>query len=244
MKCAILQPSFIPWRGYFHQIQRADVFVFLDSVQYDKHGWRNRNQIKTPQGPQWLTIPVSSSGTYAGLPISDVRIAENPRWRDKHVATITQNYRRAPFWSAFQGLVDDIYNMPYELLVDLTCNSTKLIARALGIQDTVFVRSSELNASGERTDRLIDILKKVGAKHYISGPSARSYLETDKLRAEGITFEYMHYEYPEYPQLYGAFEPKVSVLDLLFNVGNDARSFIWMHDEAGEATTNWASSES
>ncbi len=227
MNCVILQPSFIPWRGYFHQIQRADLFVFYDCVQYDKHGWRNRNRIKTAQGAQWLTIPVAAGGACQGLLIRDVTVASDSAWRRKHLATIEQNYRKAPFWRDYAPLVEEIYALPDPRLADITCAATEAIARALGITHTRFVRSSELAARGEKTDRLLDVLTRLGATHYISGPSARDYIEADKLAAAGITLEYMVYDYPPYSQLHGPFDGHVSILDLLFNVGPDAPRYIW-----------------
>jgi len=227
MKCVILQPSFIPWRGYFHQIQKADLFVFYDCVQYDKHGWRNRNKIKTGQGAQWLTIPVNAAGVYDGLLIRDVTIAKTDSWRRKHMAAIEMCYRKTPYWSLYKPLVDDIYAMDVPNLADLTCAATVKIARTLGIEHTHFIRSSELNAIGEKTDRLLNILEKAGADHYISGPSAQDYIESDKFERAGITLEYMSYDYPEYPQQYGSFEGGVSILDLLFNVGPEAPRYIW-----------------
>ena len=230
MKCVILQPSFIPWRGYFHQIHLADLFVFYDCVQFDKHGWRNRNKIKTAQGTQWLTIPVNTSGSYDGLPIHEVTIAKDDSWRRKHLAAIEQNYHKSPYWSSYKPLVERIYAMGVEKLADQTCASTIEIARALGIQHTRFIRSSELNAVGEKTERVLDVLKKVRADHYISGPSAREYIEAEKFEQAGITLEYMNYDYPQYSQQYGAFEGGVSILDLLFNVGPEAPQYIWDRD--------------
>ncbi len=228
MKAVILQPSYIPWRGYFHQIQKSDVFVFYDCVQYDKHGWRNRNKIKTRNGPQWLTIPVNSKGCVSdGLAIKDVSIVWNANWAEKHLKTIRLNYAKAPFFSNYQELLEDIYARRDANLSDLTCATTEMTARALGITHTRFIKSSQLPAEGTKTDRLLSILKYLNATHYISGPSAQSYMEVDKFDAAGITVEYMRYDYPEYPQLHGAFEPQVSVLDLLFNTGPDVGRYIW-----------------
>lgn len=227
MNCVILQPSFIPWRGYFHQIQKADVFVFYDCVQYDKRGWRHRNKIKTPQGPQWLSVPVNASGSHEGLAIKDVPIAEDGKWRRKHLAAFEQNYRKAPHYETIKPLLERIYALEGPNLVDLTCPATEMIAAALGIGSTRFVRSSTLDARGQKTDRLLEVLAKVGATHYISGPSARDYLEIDKFTEAGISVEFMSYDYSSYPQLHGDFEPAVTVLDLLFNAGPDAGRFIW-----------------
>lgn len=227
MKCVILQPSFIPWRGYFHQIHKSDIFVLLDCVQYDKRGWRNRNRIKTSQGAQWLTIPVNTTGTYQGLLICDISIAQDQSWRRKHFASIEHNYRKAPYWKKYAVLVEEIYALPGDRLVDITCPSTEMIARHLGSSNTRFLRSSSLEAKGKKTDRLLDILNKVGATHYISGPSARNYIEEEKFDAAGITLEYMTYNYPEYPQMHGPFDAQVSILDLLFNLGPEAPQYIW-----------------
>ena len=230
MKCVILQPSFIPWRGYFHQIFKADIFVFYDCVQYDKHGWRNRNKIKTRQGAQWLSIPVNTKGATDGLAICDVTIAKDDVWKRKHLAAIELNYRKSPYWNHYKSLVEYIYSREDERLADLTCATTIEIARCLGIHHTRFVRSSELEAVGQKTDRILDVLKKIGGTHYISGPSARDYIDAEKFAAAGITLEYMTDNYPEYPQLHGPFEGGVTILDLLFNVGPDAPRYIWAKD--------------
>lgn len=227
MKCVILQPSFIPWRGYFHQIYLADVFIFFDCIQYDKHGWRNRNKIKTSGGIQWLTIPVNSAGTYHGRLIQDITIAEDTSWRRKHLSTIRQAYRKSRYWEKYYWLIDWIYSFKGRYLADLTCESTIQIAQTLGFQHTKFIRSSKLDARGEKTDRLLDILRRVGASHYISGPSARNYIEPEKFAAAGIKLEYMTYDYPDYPQLYEPFDGRVSILDLLFNVGPEAPRYIF-----------------
>lgn len=228
MTCVILQPSYIPWRGYFHQIHKADLFVFYDDVQYDERGWRNRNQIKTPTGLQWLTIPVQTKGVRsAKTSIKDIRMVPNTSWHVNHWRSLQRNYSRAPFFKQYAARLGEYYATDSEFLADFTIRLTIRLARELGIEHTQFVRSSELRAEGTKTDRLLSILTQVGAKHYVSGPSAKDYIEPEKFAAAGITLEYMNYNYPEYPQLYGAFEPAVTVLDLLFNVGADAPKFIW-----------------
>jgi hypothetical protein len=228
VKAVILQPSYIPWRGYFHQIARADVFIFYDDVQYDKHGWRNRNRIKTQAGPQWLTIPVSSHGVVMEhIPICQVGIAWDKPWNKQHWKAIQYAYGRAPFFKEYAGLLEPFFARQDAYLADLTIDLTVTLARVLGIEQTRFIRSSELaGVSGQKTDRLVQILKKVGADHYISGPSARDYIEADLFAAAGISLEYMAYHYPDYPQLYPPFDPQVSILDLLFMTGPDALNFI------------------
>ncbi len=226
MKCVILQPSYLPWRGYFDLLRRADVFVFYDDVQYDKHGWRNRNRFKTSAGTKWLTIPVHSAGNVeTGLPINEVRTGGG--WARKHLATIQQSYRKAPCYAEHAALVESFFADPPELLAELTISTTERLAAALGITGTRFVRSSQLGIGGHRTDRLLAILQHLGATHYISGPSARAYLDDAAFAAAGITLEYMTYAYPEYEQLYPPYDPQVSVLDLMFMKGQDAGRYIW-----------------
>jgi len=228
MKCVINQPNYIPWRGYFDQIQKADVFVFYDDVQYDKHGWRNRNRIKTANGPIWLTIPVKKKGAVKNhTAINEIFIDWKCDWFRKHWKTIEQAYGKAPFFDVYASRVKETYEQRYDKLADLTIELTVFIAGILGISGTKFVRSSSLNATGKKTDRLLEILRQLGAGHYISGPAAKDYLNKDKLAAAGISTEYMVYDYPVYSQLYPPYDPQVSVLDLLFMKGPESAKYIW-----------------
>lgn len=227
MKCVILQPSYIPWRGFFDQIARADVFVFYDDVQYDKHGWRNRNRIKTHQGPIWLTIPVFSKGAVSQhLLINQVEINNQKPWTDKHLSTLKQAYGKAPYFNRYIDLLERYFKNPPQMLADFNIDLSIALARELGIHHTRFIRSSELKVGGQKTDRLIVILEKLGANHYISGPSARNYIQPEKFAAAGIQLTYMQYNYPEYPQLYPPYDPQLSILDLLFMTGPEAMSYI------------------
>lgn len=235
MNVVILQPSYIPWRGYFDQIRRAELFVFYDDVQYDKRGWRNRNQIKTPNGKKWLTIPVHSRGAQSDrIPINQIRISWDSDWSKDHFMTLQHNYRKAPFFERSLPLLQTFYQRRDDFLADFTIDFTIALTRELGIHHTRFTRSSELNVTGEKTDRLIAVLEKVGATHYISGPSARDYIEPEKFAQAGISLEYMEYNYPEYPQPYPPYDPFVSILDLLFMTGPDALDYITgkSHDAA------------
>jgi hypothetical protein len=226
MKCVILQPSYVPWRGYFHQIWKADCFIFYDDVQYDTRGWRNRNRIKTPQGVKWLTIPVYHKGVRAeGTLIKDVRICPDTKWQDKHRRALEHSYSKTPFFSTYMPLLENFYKARWEFLSDLTIEMSMALASELGVR-TRFLRSSTLQVEGSKTDRLLNLLKKVGATHYISGPSAKSYLEEERLWDEGISVEYMSYDYCEYTQLYPPYVAEVSVLDLLFMTGPAAMQFV------------------
>lgn len=227
MIAVILQPSYIPWRGYFDQIRRADLFIFYDDVQYDKHGWRNRNQVKTAHGKKWLTVPVHSGGVTQGISVKDVRIDWTKPWPQQHIRSLTSSYNKAPFFKRYLPLLESMYARRDESIADFTIETTIALARQLGIQHTRFQRSSEIDGiAGEKTGRLIQILKKVGASHYISGPAARDYIEADKFSQAGIGLEFMEYKYPEYIQFYPPYDPNVSALDLLFMMGDRAASYI------------------
>ena len=228
MKAVILQPSYIPWRGYFHQAQKADVFVFYDDVQYDKRGWRNRNRIKTAAGPRWLTIPVRARGAQIEhTPINTVRVCWDEPWNETHWKSICHAYSKAPFFKSFAPLLEERYSSHPELLADFTIELTLALAQVLGLTNTRFLRSSELvGITGTKTERLLSILQNIGATHYISGPAARSYIEEPLFEAAGISLEYMAYDYPEYPQLYPPFEAQVSILDLLFMTGPEALRYL------------------
>jgi len=228
VNCVILQPSYIPWRGYFHLIQKADVFVFYDDVQYDRHGWRNRNRIKTPAGPKWLTIPLHSTGNpLHDTRICDMRTVEEANWRIKHFETLRHNYAKAPYFADYRPMLERWYAEPAPLLADFTIRSTIDLAHALGITKTRFLRSSSLSCTGSKSERLLQLLKRLQATNYLSGPAARDYLDVSSLAAHGIQVEWMTYSYSEYPQLYPPFDPQLSALDLLLNTGPDAAKFIW-----------------
>lgn len=231
MRCVILQPSYIPWRGYFHQIQKADLFIFYDDVQFDRRGWRNRNRVKTSSGVQWLTVPVNSSASsgvqWNELQIRDVTINWDTPWNRKHLETLARSYWRSPHYKRYETMLERFYSQQTEKLADLTIGMTIELARELGIEGTQFLRSSTLGAERSKTDRLIDLLSKVGATHYISGPSACDYLDEAAFASAGIALEFMSYRYPEYEQLHPPYDPQVSVLDLLMMKGPDAGRYIW-----------------
>jgi hypothetical protein len=227
MNCVILQPSYIPWRGYFDQINRADVFVFYDDVQYDKHGWRNRNQIQTAQGRQWLTIPVHTSHVVDNsIPINQVEIDWSKPWNKSHWKTITYAYGRAPYFRSFASLLESFYQRHDQYISNFTIDLTIALAHEMGIRHTQFTRSSLMQLAGRKSDRLVQILTLLGATHYISGPSAKDYIDPGLFASAGITLEYIDYNYPQYPQLHQPFDPNLTILDLLFNTGPRALEYI------------------
>lgn len=222
-RVAIIQSSYIPWKGYFDIIRSVDEFVLLDDAQFTRRDWRNRNIIKTAAGAQWLTIPVETKGRF-DAPIDTIRIA-GP-WADQHWATLRHVYARAPHFARLAPRIAAMYRTLGEETMLSAVNRCALeeICSVLGI-DTPIRWSREYPVRGVRTDRLLSICVAAGATEYLSGPSARNYLELDKFAAAGITVRFVDYSgYPEYSQLHGPFEHGVSILDLLFNLGDDSLS--------------------
>lgn len=235
MKCVILQPSYIPWRGYFHQIEKADIFVFLDDVQFDRRGWRNRNRIKTAKGTRWLTVPVfSRNHQLEQTPINEIPICWDRAWNSTHWNSLRHAYGKAPFFDDYAPTLEKIYRSRPSLLADFTIELTILLSEQLGLGGKRFIRSSMLGVGGAKTDKVIAVLEKLGASHYISGPSAKEYIEAEKFEAAGIELEYMDYRYPEYEQLHPPYDPQVSILDLLFMKGPRAAELIWANPFAAQ----------
>jgi len=169
MIVTVLQPSYMPWRGYFHQILKSDLFISYDDVQYDKHGWRNRNRIKTANGVQWITIPVITSGVITNkTSIKEIKIDWNRNWNEKHWQMIKQNYSKAPYFHLYSAKFEEAYIQHPTYLADFTIELMIMISEMLGIHATKFIRSSELTGiTGNKTDRLISIWKSWGYKIYL-----------------------------------------------------------------------------
>lgn len=222
---AILQSNYVPWRGYFDLIAAVDEFILYDEVQYTKHDWRNRNLIKTPQGRQWLTVPVKSRGLL-GQPVREAEIAGRV-WAAKHWKSLEANYRRAPHFEAVATLLRPVYlEREHGQLSALNRQLIELVCRALGIT-TRITDARDYRLEGDRNERLVGLCRQAGAARYLSGQAARSYLDERRFTDGGVAVEWFDYDgYAEYPQLWGAFEPRVSVLDLLFNCGPRAAQYL------------------
>jgi len=230
---AILQSNYIPWKGYFDIIHDVDTFVFYDDVQYTSFDWRNRNIIKTPGGPLWLTIPV---GTSRHRRICDVEIPATG-WAARHIRSLRHHYGRAPHFRRYEAFLEDVYlGRTWHSLSDLNQHIIKTVASEfLGIR-TEFHDSREFEATAKKADRLLEVLDRLGAGVYVSGPAAKDYISEQQFEDAGIELVWKDYEgYPEYPQLHPPFSHKVTILDLLFHVGPEAPSFIWgWRDQASQ----------
>ena len=224
-RVAIVQSNYIPWRGYFDLISQVDEFILFDDAQYTKRDWRNRNRIKAPNGSIWLTIPVEVKGK-RDQKIKDTVISD-PGWSRNHWRTIVYNYSKTKYFSRYQELFEELYLERNEnLLSQVNYKFVTAICDLLGIE-TKLAWSSEYRLVEGKTERLVDLCKQAGANEYLSGPTARGYIDEELFRNDGIELRYMDYSgYSEYEQLYPPFESGVSIIDLIFNEGPDARKYI------------------
>lgn len=223
-RVAVLQSNYIPWKGYFDIIHDVDEFIFYDDVQYTKNDWRNRNRIKTPSGPQWLTIPVGPSLSRL---VSEVALPDDD-WARTHWQQLEAAYAAAPHFETFRPALEEIWlRRTWRKLSDLNQHLIRTIGDLLALT-TTFRDSREFALRGRKQDRLLELLRLAGAEVYVSGPAARSYIEPERFAAAGIALQWKDYGgYPEYPQLHPPFVHEVTVLDLLFHTGPDAPHFIW-----------------
>lgn len=224
-RVAIVQSNYIPWKGYFDLIGGVDLFLLYDDMQYTRRDWRNRNKIKTRDGLSWLTIPVQVKGNYYQR-IRDIRVAD-PAWGRDHWETIRHNYAKAPYFGEVAELLQPIYlGSPETWLTDLNRRFLVAIAEYLGIT-TQIASSADYVLSEGKTERLVDLCLQAGAGEYLSGPSARSYIDETVFEEAGIRLRFMDYAgYPEYPQFFPPFEHGVSVIDLLCHTGPNASRFL------------------
>ena len=222
---AIVQSSYIPWKGYFDLIRRADHVVLYDDAQYTIRDWRSRNRIKTKDGLLWLSIPVEVSGRRFQR-VRDARIAD-PSWNRRHWKTIAAAYARAPHFSTYRDALEDLYDRASSpWLSEVNRGLIEAMCAWLGIT-TPLSWSSEYPLAEGRSERLLDLCVQLGARHYVSGPSARAYLDIPLFDRAGVSVSFLDYEgYAEYPQISGPFEHYVSALDLLLNVGPTAPRYL------------------
>jgi hypothetical protein len=225
-KIAILQSNYIPWKGYFDIINSVDEFVIYDEVQYTKRDWRNRNLIKTPDGLRWLSIPVIVKGLFRQR-ICDTLIA-NESWAPRHFTSIYHNYCDTEYFGKYEELFRQAYKVARKLkfLSEVNKLYLELIMSILGIS-TKLVYSSDYKNSGNKSEKILDICRQTGAEEYLTGESARIYLDEKLFIQSGVIICWMDYTgYPEYHQLFPPFEHNVSIIDLIFNCGDEAKKYL------------------
>jgi hypothetical protein len=224
-RVAIVQSSYIPWKGYFDLVASVDELILYDDVQYTRRDWRNRNRIKTPDGLRWLTIPVATKGRYEQR-IDEAEVIDS-RWAPRHWAAIRHSYARAPFFDEYEGALEELYlGSGDRLLSRINERFLKGICGLLGI-DTPIARSDGYAAEAGKTARLVRLCERAGATGYVSGPSGRDYLEQELFDEAGIALTYFDYTgYAEYPQLHPPFEHRVTTIDLLLHTGPEAPRYM------------------
>ncbi|HAS44835.1 MAG TPA: hypothetical protein DCS93_30425 [Microscillaceae bacterium] len=224
-KVIITQSNYIPWKGYFDSFQLADEVILYDDMQYTKRDWRNRNQIKTPQGTQWLSIPVEVKGKYFQA-IKDTKVSEN-KWKQKHWRSIQVNYAKSPFIKEYHDILEDLYlNCEEEYLSLINYRFLKGINQILGIETPIRF-SSDFTLVEGKTERLVDLCKQIGGTDYYTGPAAKDYMDESLFEQEGIKVHYLDYSgYKEYPQLFSPFVHGVTILDLILNVGSAVTNYM------------------
>ncbi len=222
-KVAILQSNYVPWKGYFDLIATVDEFILYDDMQFTKNDWRNRNKIKTSKGLEWLSIPVGSN---ISRKIREVTLPNNG-WQIKHLKSFEINYGRSPYFDEVMNLIKPIYcNKNMTTLSAFNCALIECVCSYLNIK-TKISNSWDYTLGEGKSERLVSLCQQANAQVYVSGPAARNYLDEQLFEQSKIKVEWFDYAgYQEYPQLWGAFEHGVTVLDLLFNCGSNAACYL------------------
>ena len=223
-KVIITQSNYIPWKGYFDSINLVDEFIIYDDMQYTKRDWRNRNIIKTSTGNVWLTIPVEVKGKFFQK-INETKVSEKD-WNITHWNTIINAYSKATYFKEFKPFFEELYlNCTTEYLSEINFRFIEAICKLLNIKVT-FKWSSEFILAEEKTQRLVNICKDVKATDYYSGPAAKNYMDESLFNNEHINVHYFDYSnYPAYNQMHGEFTHEVSIIDLIFNEGENANNY-------------------
>lgn len=222
------QPNYLPYAGFFHKIVRADMFLVVDNVQFVKRGpfgWIHRNRIRTPEGWDWLTVPVMTKGKFTQT-ILETMIAPDVPWGRKHLKTLEWNYRTAPFLADYIGIFREVYGRKWESLCELNVCLIRELMSALGIRKEVR-RTSELGITGRASELIVNMCRRVGADTYLSGVHGKDYIETELFAKEGINLVFQEFRHPVYRQCQpGEFVPDLSIVDMLFNCGPETSAML------------------
>lgn len=219
---SIRQPGYLPFIGFFKKIESVDVFVFLDDVQYTRSDWDNRNKIRTNEGSMWLTIPILNK---FGNLLNEVEIDYSKDWLYKHKSAIEFNYKNSPFFEDFWKDIELILDKKWKKLIELNMNLINYFLSVLNIK-TKTVFSSELHIEKKGSEKLLEICKNLNADTYLSGELGKNYLDTKIFENENIKVIFEDFEHPKYNQLFSNFIPNMSIIDLLFNEGNNSENIL------------------
>lgn len=214
------QPAYLPWLGLFHKISLADLFVSFDRVQYVPKDWHNRNRIKTANGPLWLSVPVLKKG-HREKRLNEIEIDNSSPWQRKHWLTIVNSYRHAPHFRDYSDFFEDVYSREWKLLCDLNGHMLQWFLTTLGINVEI-TRAADHEFRGVKSELVLDMCRSLGADRYIFGAQGRDYADVAAFTRAGIEVAFQEYRHPTYRQLHGEFEPYMSIVDLLFNCGEQS----------------------
>jgi len=219
----IHQPNYLPWTGLFSKVAQTECFIIADTFQFEPIV--KRNKIRTPGGPAYLTVPAGSH--FTNVRIKDVPLPEDRRWQREHWRAIFHHYQKAPFFAEHRPFFEELYRREYRYLWQINLEIIRYLLKCFNIRVEV-IRASELDLDPNlrHTDALIDMLKAVGARVYLSGPSGKGYLEYEKFPQSGIELKFFRFEHPVYEQRYPGFVPNLAAIDLLFNVGPGSRELV------------------
>ncbi len=221
-KVSIRQPGYLPYLGFFKKIQSSDIFVYLNDVQYERGDWDNRNKIKTSKGITMLTVPVYNK---FGQKLNQVNITNIKNWNEKHMKTIQNNYNKAPFFENYWDKIESILSKKWEKLIELNISLLEYFYSELNLT-TKTIFSSDLNIKSTKSQRLLDICKSLNATTYISGEIGKTYLDEEIFTNSGIQVIYEKFQHPTYNQIHGDFIPNLSIIDLLFNEGENSKKIL------------------
>lgn len=220
MIVSIHQPAYLPWLGYLDRIAASDTFIFLDTVQFEKNSFTNRNRIKTANGPLWLTVPVLSQG-HIGRTLQDLKIDNRQDWKTRHLRSIEQNYRKAPFFSERFPRLAALYEGTEESLAELCFRQLHFWAGEFRLKAKI-LRASDLKAEGAKSGLVLSLCQATGATTYLSGPQGRGYLDEASFAGAGIALRYQDFAPRPYPQLFGDFAPAMAALDYWMHTSDPA----------------------
>ena len=226
------QPLYLPWLGFFHKVAMSDVYVFMDDVQFINNDYIHRNKIKTSEGWTWLTVPILSD-EHLNKKIKDMQIDNKKRWNKKHWKSIYFSYAKAPYFESYSDFFEEVYKKNWDKITDLDEYLLRYLLKELGIS-VKFVKASEQNFEGQKSDRVLDMCVKLGADAYIFGELGKDYANVEDFEKKGIKVYFQNYKHPVYPQLYGEFVSRLSIIDLLFCYGERSYDILMKNNPTKE----------
>ncbi len=223
MIVAIHQPQYLPWLGYFDKMDRADAFCYLDNVQFKKNEWQNRNRVKNATGWQWITVPVQYKFPQK---IVEVSVNNAVKWQHKHIQALITNYKKAPFFDEYFPIFESALRHEFDTINDVNIHMTTQIREILGLNNKPAIRSSELSLDDDPAGRLVEICEHLNGDVYLAGRDGSNYMDMDQFAEAGIKVVSQAYYHPEYPQCFGEFQSHLSIIDLIFNCGQESLSIL------------------